>query len=75
VTDGSYRTHSQIVPGTYRSKAPSTPGCQWSRLSGANSDQIIATGLPHTSSTVTVKVLPTDYAFEAESCGTWTKVG
>ena len=48
--------------------------CYWARLSGLSGsiDDVIANELP--VGPTYVEVLATDFAFETQRCGTWTKV-
>jgi hypothetical protein len=72
--DGMYKIASQLVPGTYRTNTTTGSSCVFDRLSDGNETGVIewASGNSHERSTVVIK--PTDYAFETERCGSWTKI-
>lgn len=61
---------TDIIAGTFQ--APGGDNCYWARLSGlgGTSDEIITNATP--TGPVTVRLLPTDVAFESRGCGIWT---
>jgi hypothetical protein len=70
-SDGMYLVGTDIPAGTYRN-SDSSSGCYWERLSGLSGDldDIIANDFTTARSIVTIA--PSDYAFSADRCGTWT---
>ncbi|MET4610649.1 hypothetical protein ABIC28_001627 [Rhodococcus sp. PvR044] len=76
--EGTYLVGAELAPGQYAAsgQVDDYMGCYWKRLSGTTGDleDIIASDYTH-SEKVIVTVLPSDYAFESEDCGTWTRIG
>ncbi|SDC56361.1 hypothetical protein [Rhodococcus tukisamuensis] len=76
--EGTYLVGAELAPGQYTAsgQVDDYMGCYWKRLSGTTGeiDDIIASDYTH-SEKVIVTVLPSDYAFESEYCGTWTRIG
>lgn len=68
--DGLHRVVESVVPGIYRTEAPS-PGCSWARLSGQKlgPDTIIANG--RAASSVIVEITPLDEYFMSNRCNEW----
>ncbi len=71
--DGAYLVGSDIQPGTYRSAG--TSDCYWERLSSLTGDFDAILANDRAVGQVYVDVLPTDVAFSAEGCGTWSRIG
>lgn len=64
--------NQEIAPGRYQT--PGGPGCRWSRL--ADLAGVYSSYLGRSSGgagQVIVEILPTDHAFESESCGTFVR--
>ncbi|MEV5556065.1 hypothetical protein AB0L44_20630 [Nonomuraea wenchangensis] len=66
---------TDIQPGTYRTTGP-TSGfsmCFWARMRSATAglDDVITSGMPTGSATVTIQ--PTDKAFSTGGCAEWTR--
>lgn len=76
--EGTYLVGAELAPGQYAAsgQVDDYMGCYWKRLSGTTGDfeDIIASDYTH-AERVIVTVLPSDYAFESEYCGTWTRIG
>ncbi|QNG24233.1 hypothetical protein G4H71_15390 [Rhodococcus triatomae] len=76
--DGTYLVGTDIAPGQYAGsgQVDEHMGCYWERRSGTsgNFDEILANDYTH-SGRVVVTILPSDYAFRSEDCGTWTRIG
>lgn len=76
--EGTYLVGTELAPGQYAAsgQVDDYMGCYWKRLSGTTGDfeDIIASDYTH-AERVIVTVLPSDYAFESEYCGTWTRIG
>jgi hypothetical protein len=71
---GTYLVGRGILPGTYRSAAPSSGKCQWARLSGFGQGpgDIIANRSATGTSVVTIKA--TDKFFTTSDCQNWQKI-
>ena len=74
--DGTWLVGAEIMPGTYRSPADPAAACYMARLSGlsgSDADIIMShEGADHDHDHVVV-IEPTDVAFQASGCGTWTR--
>jgi hypothetical protein len=72
--DGMYMVGRDLAAGRWRN-SDSSHDCYWERLSGfgATLDQVIANNL--STSIQTVDIASTDLGFNAQDCGTWTKIG
>lgn len=72
---GIFSVSRQIVPGTYRA-SNNVDGCYWARLSDFTStgNNIIANDFTYDSRPV-VSISASDVGFEANGCGTWTRIG
>lgn len=70
---GVHLVGTDIKPGTYRSKDNSS--CYWARLSGVSGsfDEILAND--NVTGDTVVEILPSDYAFEANRCSSFERVG
>jgi hypothetical protein len=70
--DGNYIVGTDIVPGTYKSSGEQN--CYWARLSGfgGTTSDIIAND--NTDYSAVVTIASTDKGFDADHCGTWTKI-
>ena len=67
--------HAGLEPDpTYRSVVPGS--CYWERLSGLSGsfDDIITNENVDSGQQAFVEISPTDVAFKADDCGTWTPV-
>ncbi len=67
-----------VLPGTYRATVPQdSVACYYARLKDVKggADSIIANGIGQPGEKVSVTILPEDKAFQAQGCGTWTKIG
>ena len=69
--DGIFRIGTDIQPGTYKNEG--TDFCYWARLSGLSgeSTDILSNDNPRGQTYVTIEA--SDYAFESQNCGTWTR--
>lgn len=87
ITKGTWRVGQDVQPGTYQAVVPNIGNmyCAWSRLNTFQAVEdwtpeegkpsiIIKADTALIGETVTVKILPTDVAFETNGCGTWTKI-
>ena len=72
--DGTWIVGGDIAPGLWRND-DSSALCLWQRLSGFSGefDDIIASDL--TEDVATVEISGSDIGFDAQDCGTWTKIG
>lgn len=70
---GTFLVGRDIQPGTYR--APAQAGCYWERDKDTSGtlDSIIAND--NADGPVVVTIAPTDAAFKAQGCATFTKIG
>ena len=68
-SDGMFAVGKDIQPGTYRTRVGST-GCYYARLSAFDTNAIISNN--NTDAPAVITILPTDTAFQSQSCGTWT---
>lgn len=68
---GIHVVGQDIEPGTYRTEGSGS--CYWARLRGLGGElgDVIANGLPQ--GPATVKIRPSDVAFETSGCGQWTR--
>ncbi len=70
--DGTYQVGTDIKPGTYVSKPPSSGNCYWARLSGSDGlGGIIANNNSAGQSVVAIKA--GDTFFETSGCSEWAK--
>ncbi len=69
--DGTFLVNKQINPGTYQ--AAGSSGCYWARLASADTSNIIDNN--NSDGPVTVQIQASEFAFEANNCATFHRVG
>ena len=72
LTDGVYEVHAEIMPGTYKTRAPEGNRCYWARLADPNGDVIFANH--GGSGPMTLRVASTDKFVELRGGCAWRKV-
>lgn len=68
-SDGNFRVGSRIQPGTY--VTTKVENCYWERLDATGN--IIDNNFVSNGLRVEVSILPTDYSFHSQGCGTWRR--
>jgi hypothetical protein len=70
--DGVYLVGVDIQPGVWRSNGTGT-GCYWARLRNLRGEGDVIENVTGAAPAL-VAIGPSDLAFKANRCGTWTRV-
>ena len=70
-TNGTMQVGSEILPGTYRTRAVPEGDCTWTRLGGTDSGQNVMAEQSINGPTI-VTIETTDKAFTSQGCGEWS---
>lgn len=76
VKDGTWSVPDEVKPGTYTATVPESPFdlCGWFVRTAPDPEAVRDFGTGNAGDRMRITIKSTDREFEAQGCGTWTKV-